>query len=566
MVRAYALCSLLLLALSLTACIPTRTYTVASQPEAVRPSRALSQRPLRQTFVVPAAGLREIEVVLVVPRSAPVFAQRPLQWRVHDHEGRTVGEGTVETASFEHNTPLRLRLRPVPPGEVIELALTAPPQAKLALWTSDKDQYLQGTIIANAPHNGVDLQFTLRASETPLTLLQALIEVAERWSRGAWWIPLLLVTPGWLLAWVLRPGGDRPILPYVAGLSLALAPLVYLWTSIIGLRLYEPLVQSLFQAAALVLLLLMLRNPQRVREACHTPWRGALALLGVLILLGMATWLLAARDMLAPVGAQAPALQALAQALVSDGVLSTISAPLPPAVLAATLTQMSREPLANQLILGGLLIGLSLVPALYALASEVSQHPWASLWVVPLAWLWPAPWQALARGELSVLYGIALLPIVVALGLRGLRVAERSLQTILLAAVPLAALALVQGALVLQAWLLTLVIASIAGREPAPGAEGDTYDLRAVAEIILRGLLWLIVAGLLWLPALLRGAPLLLAQVTWLNGYVLLLVALFIAAVTGWLAPRSRPMTFALTLFTLLLLPLLFWWRSAPVG
>src|SRR5688500_17411169 len=92
-VREYGLFSLLLLLLSLTACSPGRAFMVASQPEALMPSRALSERPVRQTFVVPEAGMDELEVVLVVPDNAPALTERPLDWRVRDQTFQTLGQG-----------------------------------------------------------------------------------------------------------------------------------------------------------------------------------------------------------------------------------------------------------------------------------------------------------------------------------------------------------------------------------------------------------------------------------------------------------------------------------------
>ncbi len=549
------------LALVLAACGPSRSLTVLTQPDATRASRALTQRALRQTLLVPEEGMSEIEVVMVLPRSAPALAQRPLEWHLRDSFQQSLGSGTIETASFPHNTPLRLHFNPLPAGERVELLLTAPPEAQLALWTSSADRYLQGSIADNGSESAVDLHFTLRTDETLSSLFASLQQVTNRWRRLAIWLPLLLVTPGWLLAWVLRPGGRLPVAPLVSGLSLALAPIVYLWASLIGLRLYEPLVQSLFQAAALLLLLLMLRDPARVRDAWQTSWRGALALLLVIIGLGIATWLLAARTLVTPPGESAPALVLLAEELVREGLLLQESPPRPPAALAATLTQLSRQPVSDMLLLSTLLLGVSLVPALFALAAEVGRKAWIALWVLPLAWLWPAPWQALARGDLLALYSIALLPVAMALGLRALRVTERGWQTVVLASVPLAALALAQGGRALVVWGLTLALSLLRAPDGAEGAFPLTWPQR-----VGRALGWLAGATVLWLPARAQwDAPLIPPLDSAWAGYLLAGMVLLLAGAAGWWGAYRHAPAGVLTLLLLLTLPMLGWWRSAPL-
>ncbi|MDQ4078164.1 MAG: hypothetical protein M3220_18195 [Chloroflexota bacterium] len=421
----------------------------------------------------------------------------------------------------------------------------------------------QGAITDNSSDNGVDLHSTLKAQETLPTLWTYLRNAAERWRGVALWIPLLLITPGWLLLWLFHPGGRRPMVPAVAGLSLALIPLLYLWASLIDLRLYEPLVQSLLQAAALLLLLLMIRNPQRLRWTWQTRWGDALALLGLFIIVGIATWLLAARSLPAlPPGSTAQ-VESLAQQLAREGVLRQISAPLPPAVLATTLTRLSGQPLGDSLLLGALLIGVSLIPTLYMLAAEVAGEPWAALLILPLAWLWPIPWQALERGDLVALYSITLLPLVVALGIRALRVTERPWRTVALAAIPLAALALVQGVTVLVAWLLALLFGL--GAQSTPDDNQPAVEPLSVAQVLLRALLWLAIAALLWFPASLRGATLVPLLLPLTGGYSLLLVTILIATLAGWLAHRSRVAAATFALSALVAVPLLFWWRSAPL-
>ncbi len=529
---------LVALLLSLSACsalpLTSRAFPVASQPEAAQPSRVLSERPLRQSWLLSEEGLSAIEVVLVVPRHAPTLAQRPLRWQLRNSHQQIIREGEVETAGYPHNTPIRLHFAPVQTMEQVELALSAPSDAQIALWTSTDDRYLQGNLADNGVNSNVDLHFTLFAQETLPALAGQVRAEAARWQRAALWIPLLLITPGLLLAWLFQPGGKVPLAPYSAGLSLALAPLVYAWTRLIGMRLYEPLVQSLFQAAALFLLLLMIRQPARVRAAWRTRWRGTLLLLLLFVGVGIGTWLLAARSL---VGIdQSGDITQLTQTLVSDGLFTTVDAPLPPAALGATVAQLSHLPVGESLLLGALMLGVSLIPALFVLSSEVGVSPAAALSVLPLAWLWPTPWAALQRGDLTVLYSIVLLPFAVALGLRALRAPTRPWASVALAAIPLATLALLQGIGIVVPWLLTLLLAVAKGgiARPAP----DAPEQASLDSLPLRALAWLALALLLWLPTWFYGTSL-APHLAWTGGLTLLLVAILLAALVGWLARRA---------------------------
>ncbi|MBA3533110.1 MAG: hypothetical protein H0T73_14410 [Ardenticatenales bacterium] len=555
---------LLLLCLLLPACTPARTLSLGEQSEASVWTRPLNGSPVRQTLFLPA-GTNEIEVILVFPDTAPVLDSRPLSWDLRDTTLTVLREGNVETAGYAPNTPLRLQFAPLPEGMQVELGLTAPQEAMLSLWASSTDQYFDGSLLDSEQGNN-DLHFKLQVQETPLNLPWQLYGAAERWRKLALWIPLLLISPGWLLTWMIHPGGKRPIVPFVAGLSLALAPLVYLWASLLGLRLYEPLVQSLFQASALLLLLLMLRDLPRLRQAWQSTGRGSLLLVALVIVMGIATWLLAARLFYAPAGVSSLDSGLLAQELIREGQVEHLGSPLPLAVLTATLAQLSRQPLASMLLLAGLLLGVSLIPALYTVASEVAEDGWVGLWVVPLAWLWAAPWDALAQGDLSLLFVMVLLPTTFAVGLRALRVTERPIRTLLLASFPLAALGLLEGLRALVVVLVVLLwrLAEFYWQRRSGKGVDHEEDLDT-SQIILRLLLWLLAAMSLLGPLLLKGSPL-IPQVPLTAGYPLLFVTLLLAWLIGQIGSRLEPLPKRLltVLLFFLLLPLV-WWRSAPL-
>lgn len=551
-------CFLLLLALgALTACTPARVVTLAEQPEAVRWTRPLNESPVRQTLFLPA-GANEIELLLALPADGPASPERPLYWALRDSTLSILQEGEIDTASLPSNSPLRIPIDPFPTGQQVEVALTGSAAAELALWTSEGDRYLNGTILDNELNN-VDLHFTLRLREGLAELPEQLWAVAQRWRRLALWLPLLLVTPGWLLGWLLTPGSRRGIAPLATGLSLSLAPLVYLWADLIGLRLFEPLVKSLFQASGVLLLLLMVHDPSRLHGVWQRYGRWARGGLLLALFLGMVTWLLATRFLIAPPSSATLDSGILTQELVWEGKVEHVGSPLPFAALSATLTQLSRQPIASMLLFSGLILGVALIATLYALAEEVSEDPWLALWILPLAWLWPTPWEALALGQLERLYSLLLLPTAFTLGLRALREEAQPGRTLLIAAVPLAALGLLQGV-----GALLLLPLLFLWRRVEQRAETE-YDPDAQATDLLRLSLWALVALLLLFPLLLSGSPL-SPQVPLLTSYPLLVVALLLAYLFRQVGQRlTLPAQQGVALLALLALLPLLWWRSAPL-
>lgn len=549
MMRTAALVALLA-ALLLTGCGPSRTLILVQQPEASALSRTLDDQPLRQSFIVPPGGADEIELVLAVAEGGPPPATRPLNWAITDPFEQPLRSGTVETAALAHNSPIRLSFDPLEAGERLEIALTAPSGSPLSLWTSQSNQYSDGVLLNNGLNNQVDLHFSLRATETPRTLLLRLIEAANRWARVALWIPLLVLAPGWLLLWILRPTGHAPLSVLAAPVSLALAPVVYLWAGAVDLRLFEPLVKSFFQGAALALILVMLRDSTRLAAALRGPHRGTRLLLILGVTLSIATWLLAARGLLVPPGGSALAAAQMANTLVQDGRPLVIEGPLPPAAIAATVAQMTRQVTGSTLLLAALILGVTLMPSLYILGAEVGRNPRAGLWLMPLALLWPGVWTALAEGEVAVLYALALAPAALGLGLRLIR-APTPWRNLPPAALVLGALALVHSPALFALPPFAVGLAQ---------ASGDGRLRRTLG----RALLWPLAAAAVIVPGWLVGSPL-QPRVPLVTGALLLPTALLVAGLAGLLYERARPAAQGVTLLLVLTLPALLWTRSAPI-
>ena len=606
-------CSILILLFLLTACTPSHSLTLTQQPEAVSWTRQLNNYPLRQTFTVPKEGLSEIELLLALPDSAPELPSRPLQWQILDGEASLLREGVLETAGYLANTPLRLQFDFLAGPQLVEVVLKGPHEANMKLWRSRANYYIDGELLDNQANRDVDLSFSLRVEQNATGLFGALKTAAERWlGVGRWspswpvfleaywkpswpitfdwlWVPLLLIAPGWLLVWLFDSRASHPMSSTTAGLSLAVVPLVYVWCMALGINLYEPLVSSLFYIAMVLLLFLMSRNASNksTRLARDPSWRGALALLALFILIGIATWLLAGRLLLAPPGHLSLEAGLLAQEMLQAGTVRDVSNLFASAAWSFTLALMSRDAMSLMLLLSTLVFGVATIPSIFALAIEIMApppdlasisadnskyhdvtfvpvDPFVALWLLPFAWMWPAAWQAFASGDLLLLYNLALLPVTMALGLRALQANQRVWSTLFLAAIPLAALMLAQGVGVLIVWLLTWLVNAY---KQAQIHQKTKYDVRVEPRLsnALRALVWLLLALFLWLPAAFNGASLWPSPALSTMGYDWLLLIISSAFVIGWLSRHLDHKRSLITTFVVLSLPLLLWWRSAPI-
>ncbi len=566
-----------LLLIGCTAVAP-HTLTVVRQPHAEAWTRRLNDTPLRQTFILPYdQSINEIELVLAIPDSAPFLSSRPLTWKIISANQTTLREGVIETAGYPNRTPIRLIFDALPAGESIDLALTAPANADLALWRTLEDRYPQGTLIADTDDFNSDLLFTLRTEETPATLLKAFEGEAVEWYRAAQWLPLILLPLGWLLLWVFGNGEGRPRAAAAAGLSLGAIPILYLWFSLIQLHLYLPLARSLFSIAIALTLFIVIRRWKWLWVAWRDIPVGGVILLGFAILVSIVTWLMAGRDYLAPPGTEMLDSGLLAQQITDTGTVPLPAPPLPPAALTSILSTISQEDVGTLLILSGFVLAVAGVPALFALAEEITEDGKLAVWLLPLAWVWQGPWDAFASGDWFALYSYALMPVAFAMGLRALRVQRGGRRALLLAAVPFATLFLIQGVAALLTWLLTvgtaMVLVLLHQRQKpsdagiSPYSTGEPAIASSIRSLLVRSVAWLFLGFTLLAPTLTQRLPFIGPPDRPLEvlgyGYLVLVIALALGlrVMRRWGTPLIYP-AYAVIIVLLLALG---WWRSAPL-
>ncbi len=571
--------------LCLVGCTPfaSHTLTVTTQPHAEAWTRYLDDTPLRQTFIFPYnQSVNEIELVVAIPTSAPTLASRPLTWRLVSANNATLREGVIETAGYLNNTPLRITFDTLPAGESVDLALTAPVDAQLALWRSLEERYPQGTLIDNNEDGfNSDLVFTLRTAETPATIQPVLESELLEWERAAEWMAWIILPLGWMFLWLLGNGEGRPRAAAAVAVSLGAIPVLYLWFTWLNIHLYLPLARSVFSIAAALTLFIMARRWQWLWRAWQKIPIGAVTVLTIAILLSIATWLLAARDYLAPPGTAMLDSGMLAQEITTNGVVPLPTPPLPPAALTSILSTLTQIEVGNLLIFSGLVLAVAAVPALFAFAEEITEKGEVAVWLLPLAWLWQGTWSAVAEGDWFALYSYALMPVAFALGLRALRAQTGTRRALILAAIPLATLFLVQGIAALLTWLLTVATAifllALEHRRNTKAEdeflhapvteEQDSHPARPLLALLPRALVWLFIGFTLLAPTLVQRLPVISPPDHSLQalGYDYLLVALVLALllrlVRGWLKPLVYP-AYAVIVVVLLALG---WWRSAPL-
>lgn len=434
MTRALLAALAVLCALALSGCAGPgweRSEVILRQERAEIPSPTLGETPVGQRFVAPANGLSLIEVLLIVPQGAPELPSRPIAWELQDAGGRVVKAGRVETAGLAHNTPLRLAVGPLSASEGAgyTILLRAPSESGIALWASRDDTLRDGWLVHGSEPQGNDLWLRLTATATPRTALLEFPALVEHWKAQGLWLLALLFAPGALLLLLLHPhepgappdAFGPPIL--ALGLSLAGAPLLYLWLAPIGLRLTDDLLRALLEAAVLGVALLAVRHWHRTVAWLHAVRMAWPAVLVFLLLLLAATMsrLLAVRDVVLPPWVDGVHHTMIVEMFQQQNMLPGTYRPFLPIdrftyhfgfhALAAVLAEASHQPAPATVLFWGQVINVAVLPGLFLLARRLARSTWAGLWAlsVPLLALMPAYFTT--WGRYTQLLGLALLPI-----------------------------------------------------------------------------------------------------------------------------------------------------------
>ncbi len=486
-------------------------------------------KPVGQTFVARHGGLAGIEFFLTSNSSVPLTLTLHLQTDSPediDQSGLSPSGQTLVTT--------RLRLPPqADPGfyrfdfpsqtsshgeyyyayldaeaeGIVDVSGQPVLQAQVAL--ADGSAYLDGA--AHQNHQPMDAQTAFRLVYAPEDALLDLLKAALGGLGLTAAATLLFVVPGWaLLAWLL-PGkcsalGEpswATVLALSAGTSVALYPLLLLWTDVIGLHL-GPLYAWLPVVVGLIALVWRYRSwrPRRGWEALQR-WAGSQAIwpdLALLILLALVLGvrLLAVRTLDAPMWGDSFQHSLVAQLMVDNGGLFASWAPYADLTTltyhfgfqstSAALQWLTRIPAPQATLWTGQLLNVLAVLAVYPLGLRVTGSRWAATWAVLLAGLLsPMPMAYTNWGRYTQLAGQVILPAAIWLTWEAIERPERRRKLLVLVMLVAGGLALTHYRVLIFYGVFVLSLFLVA---PGHSSRRETL-LRLVAVGVGTGLLFL---------------------------------------------------------------------------
>ena len=416
-------------------------------------------RPVGQTFVASHAGLCGVEVWLEAGPSAQEEIR--LHLRASPQAGQDLASAVLPLAQITAPGFYRLSFAPLREshGHYYYAFLEVAGGEPIQVGAGPGEAYLDGALYHD--HVPLDAQMVFRLVYDPRWMLVDLGRAAVNGLGLLSMAGLLYVVPGWaLFVWLWR--GDRlswaERLGIAAGLSLALYPLLFLWTDLVGLHM-GPLYAWLPTVGGLVALVWRYRRwrPRRSREALQR-WVRSDALwpdLALLAVMGMlfGVRLLAVRTLNAPMWGDSYQHTMIAQLLVDHGGLFDSWEPYAElqtftyhfgfhAAVAAFRWLVGCETAQCVIWVGQILNGLAVV-VLYPLAVRVSGHRWAGVGAVLAAGLLsPMPMFYVNWGRYTQLAGQAILPAAVLLTWSAMEARRRRWRLIVMACIAVGGLAL----------------------------------------------------------------------------------------------------------------------------
>ena len=385
--------------------------------------------PAGQTFVARRPRLNGVELWLSA--EAPGPAELLVELFHAADETTPLASARLAVPAGGVGRPLRVTFapQPDPAGQGYRLRLRATAGA-IQAWGRAEDAYPGGQAFAAGGPLDADLAFRLTYDYDAGAMLGDLAGLLPRlWLA----LPLLalLWLPGWLLLDLagLRPrfdSGERAAL--AVGLSLAVTPLLLLWTSTLGLRWSRPAVLAAAVALATfaVYRLLHHRRPLQSFDSAQdrppisnlqSPAWPLAAIFAVSLLVRLAM----VRDLAAPTWVDSVHHALLTRLIVEGGALPQTYAPLVNAGTAsyhtgfhsvvAAFCGLTGLAVPQAMLLLGQVLNALLVPAAYLLAKDLSGSPTAALLAALVAGLFsPMPAYYASWGRYTQLAGLLMLP------------------------------------------------------------------------------------------------------------------------------------------------------------
>ena len=289
---------------------------------------------LIQSFLSRRSNLCEIELLPAVYQT-PGQGMLNVCLRGAGQNATPLVQQTIDVTTIAHNVPLRLSFAPQKDsaGKAYELSLEGTPGVRVGFWYSSVDAYGEGELQLDGRSSG-DLLLTTRCRYDLAAMGQ---DVARGlWHNGWLFFPLtlLLLLPGYVLWYGLGQAQyDDPIanLAMCLALSLALTPVILLWSTVAGLRWNGFLCWGAFALLALYAAFRLLRT----RFADFTVWTAEsnrLAALGTLalFLLTLLVRFVQIRNLVLPAWVDSPQHALITQLVAMHGQVPQTYEPLLP--------------------------------------------------------------------------------------------------------------------------------------------------------------------------------------------------------------------------------------------
>ena len=298
--------------------------------------------------------------------------------------------------------------------------------SNLRVGTSSGDSYINGALYQNQIPQDAQLAFNL--SYDPIRVASGLLQEGLTWIL---WILIgifLYIIPGWALISLLWPGwgkfhwGEK--LGLSAGVSLAIYPIIFLWTHLIGLNL-GPLYAWMPPIVGVLIIIWNNRKDLKHRRISSPiplspfSWSDITLLLVIGLVFAVRFWVIRGLD--APLWGDSYQHTMIAQLLVDNNglfnswepyaELQTLTYHFGFHTYAAIFHWITRLSLTQTILWTGQILNGLAVIGLYPLATRIGKNKWGGIAAIVLAGLiFQMPMFYVNWGRYTQLAGLAILP------------------------------------------------------------------------------------------------------------------------------------------------------------